>query len=162
MIMNIICVLVEFLFAIVGSLVDSKEFIDVPGDARYSIAAVWTYLLPLVVGWLHVGSQPQAGHLRDALNIAHDHARVATPQPANVDTAPEPLPAKEITGLSACAIESSTKLINYINTDERKTAPIFNYARVFIWSQYAEYILELYRHAAAKVKESIPVHGPNR
>ena len=147
--MNIVWALVAFLFTIVDSFADFDTFITVPGDAGYSIAAVWTYLLPVVVGWLHVGSQPEADHLRDALNEAHEIAYVAT--------ASEPVLATRIPNRSTRAIEPSMALIDHVNADEKKTAPIFNYARAFIWSQHAEYILRLYEHAAAKAERRITV-----
>jgi len=149
--MNIVWVLVAFSLTIVDSFVDFSYFIAVPGDAGYSIAAVWTYLLPLVVGWLHVGSQPEANHLRNALDEAHNTAYMAT--------ASKPILATQVNGGFARAIEFSTKHINYINADEEKTAPIFNYSRVFVWSQSAEYILTLYQHAAAKAEQRIAVQG---
>jgi hypothetical protein len=131
---NIVWVLVAFLFTIVDSFVDFNSFIIVPGDAGYSIAAVWTYLLPLVVGWLWVGSQLEANHLSKALDDAHKFESMVT--------ATEP------------AIRSSTEHIDHVNADEKKTTPIFNYSRVFIWSQNAERILRLYREADSK---EIPV-----
>jgi len=147
--MNVVWVLVAFLLTIVDSFVDFDHFITVPGDAGYSIVAVWAYLLPLVVGWLHVGSQPETDHLRDALDEAQDIAYVAT--------ASEPIPATRVTGRSTRAIEPSTKHIDHVNADEKKTAPVFNYSRVFIWSQHAEHILRLYEHAAAKADQRITV-----
>ena len=147
--MNIVWVLVAFLLTIVDSFVDFDHFITVPGDAGYSIVAVWAYLLPLVVGWLHVGSQPEGGHLRNALDEAQAVAYVAA--------ASEPVPATRVTGRSTRAIEPSTKHIDHVNADEKKTAPVFNYSRVFIWSQYAEHILKLYEHAAAKADRRITV-----
>ena len=149
--MNIVWVLVAFLFTVVDSFVDFDYFLTVPGDAGYSIAAVWTYLLPVVVGWLHVGSQPEAEHLHDALNEAHEMAFVAT--------SGDPIPATQIPNRFTRAIEPSTRLIDYANADEKKTAPIFNYARVFIWSQYAEHILRLYEHAAERADQRITVDG---
>ena len=148
--MNIIWVLVAFLFTIVDSFVDLDYFLTVPGDAGYSIAAVWTYLLPVVVGWLHVGSQLEADHLRNALDDAHEIAYVAT--------ATEPVLATRIPGRSTRAIEPSTRLIDYVNADEKKTAPIFNYSRAFIWSQQAECVLRLYKHAAARAERRTTVH----
>jgi hypothetical protein len=148
--MNIIWVLVAFLFTIVDSFVDFDNFLTVPGDAGYSIGAVWTYLLPVVVGWLHVGSQLEADHLHDALNDANEVAYVAT--------ASQPVLATRIPNRSTRAIEPSTKLIDYVNADEKKTAPIFNYSRVFIWSQHAQHILRLYEHAAARAERKITVH----
>ena len=150
--MNIIWVLVSFLLSIVDSFVDFSHFITIPGDAGYSTVAVWAYLLPLVVGWLHVGSQPEANHLFKALNEAYATAYVATNE--------GPVLAAEVTGRPTYAIEPSTKHINSSNADEKRTAPIFNYSRVFIWSQSAEYILSLCRHAAAKAARRVTVeHG---
>ncbi|KAF9646666.1 hypothetical protein BDM02DRAFT_2984008 [Thelephora ganbajun] len=147
--MNIVWVLFAFLLTLVDSFVDFNNFITVPGDAGYSIVSVWTYLLPLVVGWLHVGSQPEPTHLHEALDGAHDVAYVAT--------ASEPVLATRITGRSTRAIENSTRHIDHVNADEKKSAPIFNYARVFVWSQNAEHILRLYEHAAAKADQRITV-----
>lgn len=143
-IMNIVWVLVAFIFTIVGSLIDFDAFIAIPGDAGYPVVAVWAYLLPLVVGWLHVGSQLEAGQLDRALNDANCTAFVAA-------TGPVPAPAVKN------AIEFSTEYIDHANADEKKTAPIFNYARVFIWSQHAEYIFTLYQYAARNAKEKFPV-----
>ena len=147
--MNIVWVIVAFALTIVDSFVDFDHFITVPGDAGYSIVAAWTYLLPLVVGWLHVGSQPEANHLRHAMDEAHEIAYVAT--------ATEPVLATRVTGRSTRAIEPSTKHIDYVNADEKKTTPIFNYSRVFVWSQNAEHILRLYEHAATKADQRTPV-----
>jgi hypothetical protein len=149
--MNVVWVLVAFVFTVVDSFVDFDAFITVPGDAGYSIAAVWAYLLPLVVGWLHVGCQPEPDHLCDALNDAHETAYVAT--------ATEPILAIRITGRSTRAIEPSIKLIDYVDADEKKTAPVFNYARVFIWSQHAELILRLYENAAARAERRVTVQS---
>ena len=146
MVMNIFWVLVAFLFTVVGSLVDFQDVISVPGDAGYPIAAVWTYLLPLVIGWLHVGSQLEAGQLRDALNDVHNMAYIAT--------ATEPVLATKV---PTQAIKCSAELVDHFNADEKKTAPIFNYSRAFIWSQHTEYILKLYRHASAKAQEKVTV-----
>ena len=144
--MNIVWVLVAFLLTIVDSFVDFSNFITVPGDAGYSIVAVWTWLLPLVVGWLHVGSQPDSDYLRNTLEDANKSAYVAT--------ASEPIPAIRVTGH---AIEPSARHIDHVNADEKKTAPIFNYSRVFIWSQNAEHILRLYESAAAKANRRVTV-----
>lgn len=149
MAMNIVWVLVAFFLTIVDFLVDFDYFINLPGDAGYSIVALWTYLLPLVVGWLYVGSQPEADHLCKALDGAHEIAHVATGEGRTLAT--------EVTGHSARAIEPSTKHIDYVNADEKKATPIFNYSRVFIWSQHAEYTLRLYEHAATKADRKITV-----
>ena len=145
--MNIVWALVAFLLTIVDSFVDFDHFITVPGDAGYSIAIVWSYLLPLVIGWLHVGCQPYANYLSCALRNTHKTAYVATT---------EPVLATQVAGRSTHAIDLSTSH-DYVNADEKKTVPIFNYSRVFIWSQNAEHILKLYKNAAFKYDWMIPV-----
>ena len=155
--MNIIWAIIAIILTIVDSFMDLDQSAILPGDAGYSIAAAWVYLIPLVAGWLYVGSQPEADYLRNALDEAERFAYVAT--------AAEPVPATsvtEATGRSTRAIDPSTKHIDYVNADEKSTAPIFNYSRVFIWSQYAEQILKFYEHAAAKADRRRPVRDGTR
>jgi len=147
MAMNVLWVLAAFVITIVDSLVDFRYFITVPGDAGYSIAAVWAYLLPLVVGWLYVGYQPEANHLSNALEEVHEITHVAAP------SSPDSFPVV----CGHYAIDYSTEHIDYVNADEKKTTPIFNYSRVFTWSQHAEHILKLYKNAADKAHRGIPV-----
>ena len=46
------------IFAALLTVVDS--FSSPPSDnMEYSTVAVWTYLLPLIMGWLYIGSQPE-------------------------------------------------------------------------------------------------------
>ena len=49
-----------------------------PVDTGYSISAAWSFLLPLVIGWLYVGFELEPGHLRNFLASANQIARVAT------------------------------------------------------------------------------------
>ena len=146
--MSIVWALVALGFTIAASFADFTTFLTVPGDAGYSIAALWTYLLPVVVGWLYIGYQLEGGYLNEALDNAHKIAYVAT------DAEPDLATKIPVTR----AIEPSTKLIDHVNADERKTAPIFNYARVFIWSQHAQHVLKLFKHAATKAEHKFTVH----
>ena len=145
-------------FATLLTIVDSFYTTPTP-DPGYSIVATWVYLLPLIVGWLHVGSQPEANHLRECLEGANDIAWVAT------DQKDIPVRTKDIAGRQTQAIESMERAgVDWARMDELKTVPVFNFSRTFIWSLHAQYILSLARNAADKVKWRIPVdnHGPAR
>ena len=146
-IMGINWVLLALALTIVDSIEDFDHFIALPGSAGHSTAAVWLYILPLVIGWVNVGSQPDADQLHDALDKAHEIAYVAT--------AAEPVLATQLH--SARGIEPSTWDIDYVNADERKTTPTYNYSRVFIWSQHAEHILRLNKNAANKADRRMTV-----
>jgi hypothetical protein len=82
------------------------------------------------------------------LNSAHEIAYVVTDS--------GPVLATQFIRCSTHAIQPSTRHIDHANADERKSAPIFNYARVFSWSQYAEQILRLCKRAAANAERKVP------
>jgi hypothetical protein len=140
-------------FATLLTIVDS--FSSPPSDdVGYSIVAVWAFLLPLVMGWLHVGSEPEPNHLRDCLEGAN---RIAW---AAADRKEGPIRAADIVGRQAHAIEFVGRgEVDLPRMDELKTVPIFNYARTFIWSQQAHHILSLLRKASTNAGLRIPVDG---
>ena len=150
-----------FVWAVLATLltiVDSFSYPPAP-NAGYSIVATWTYLLPLIMGWLHVGSQPEPNHLRECLESANEIAWVAT------DQKDMPVRTKDVAGCQTQAIEFMERAnVDRARMDELKTAPGFNYARTFIWSLHAQHILLLARNAADKAKWRIPVdnYGPAR
>jgi len=132
----------------------------IPGEIGYGTVTSHAYLLPLVIGWLYVGSEPESNHLRDSLEEASSVAWVAT------ENGEEPVLAESLTGRPKRAIESVRRLhVDLARRDELKTNPIFNYSRVFVWSQIAEVIHTLADNAAAKgqrrllVPSSTTVHG---
>lgn len=148
---NILWVIIAFLFTIIDSLTDFSNFVAVPGDAGYALVAIYSFLIPLVVGWLNVGSQPEANHLKTGLEEANINAWVAT--------LGEPTIAVTISGQPCRAIEYAKRDVCRVQSDEKRTAPIFNYSRVFIWSQQAARILELYENASQKADQRITVSG---
>ena len=116
-----------------------------PGDVGYGIAAIWTFLLPLVIGWLRVGCEPEPNHLRNSLDAANRNAWVAT---AQRDMCVKSPPAIEF--MKAGDVDPARK-------DELKTTPVFNYSRAFVSPLVAELILGLMKNSAANAKQNIPV-----
>ena len=117
------------------------------GDIGYSISAIFTFLLPLILGWLHVGCEPEPGHLRNSLAAANRNAWIATGQrdrPARM-TAPK-------------AIEfAGSDDVDLARRDEYKPVPTFNYSRAFVTPMIADVILRLMKNASANAKQHIPV-----
>ena len=140
-------------FAALLTIVDSF-YSPVPGDVGYAIVAVWTFLLPLIIGWLHVGCEPEPNHLRECLEGANLIAWVAT------DQRDRPVPAESVARHQALAFEFvKADDVPPARKDELKTIPVFNYSRVFIWSQNAEWLLALVKNAASNAEQKIPVGG---
>ena len=141
------------IIAAVLTIVDSF-YRPIPGEIGYGTVTSLAYLLPLTIGWLHVGSEPEPNHLRDSLEEANGVAWVAT------DRRGEPVLAKNLVGQLKWAIEFVRRLdVDPARRDELKENPIFNYSRVFAWSQMAEAIFVSAKNAATKAAKGIPVSG---
>ena len=155
MVMNFVWVVFATLLTIIDSF-----YTPITGDVGYAIVATWTYLLPLIMGWLHVGSQPEPGHLRDCLEAANQLAWVAT------DRKDSPVLAKDVTGRPTHGIElmEGDDEEDLARKDELRTVPVFNYSRAFIWSMNAQQVLSMVKRASAKATLRVPVDnfGPGR
>ena len=141
--------------AVILTIVDSY-FSAGPGDTGNGIAATWTFLLPLVIGWLRVGCEPEPGHLRKSLEAANKKAWVATsergrPLPVVSSQRGEPVrgpPAIEF--MKAGQVDLPRK-------DELRPVPLFNYSRAFVSPLAAELVLKFAKNAAANAEREIPV-----
>jgi hypothetical protein len=146
LIMNFVWVIVATLLTIVGSLTSVP-----PGDIGYGTVAIWLFLLPLIIGWLHVGSEPEPNHLRECLETANDAAWVA-------QTNQDPVLAQDDDRHPGSAIDfAKADEVPYARQDELKTSPIFNYSRAFSWPQNAEILLALVKTAALNAEQKIAV-----
>lgn len=94
---------------------------------RYGTATIFSFLIPLTIGWLHVGSKPGRNYLRESLKEANRVAYVATEGGGSPLLRPRPV----IKCLQRTDLGLARK-------DESRTNPMFNYSRVFPWSQVAE------------------------
>ncbi|KAF9649011.1 hypothetical protein BDM02DRAFT_3114536 [Thelephora ganbajun] len=151
-----ISLVVNFAWVIVTAVVTIADtfYRPIPGEIGYGTVTSLAYLLPLMIGWLHVGSEPEPNHLKDSLEEASSVARVAT------NSGDEPVLAESPTGQRRRAIEFVKRLdVDLARRDELRTNPIFNSSRVFVWSQIAEVIYTLARNAAAKGERRLPAHG---
>jgi hypothetical protein len=153
LVMNFVWVVVATLLTVIDSFYSPPA-----GDVGYAIVAIWTYLLPLIMGWLHVGSQPEPNHLRECLEVANRSAWVAT------DDKNSPALAEDVAGHSTQAIEFSSGEVDLAWRDELRTVPVFNYSRVFIWSLNAQRVLSFVKNASGKAKKRMPVDddGPGQ
>ena len=143
---------VGFVWVVVATLLTIIDSFYSPptDDVGYSMVATWTYLLPLIMGWLYVGSQPEPNHLRECLDRAN--------QIAWVTTRDGPRRVEAVDGQESQAIELSKRDgADRARMDEMKTVPVFNYARAFTWSLQAQHVLSLAKSAAAKEKQRITV-----
>jgi len=149
LIINFAWVIIAALLTIIDSF-----YQPTPGEIGYGTVTSLAYLLPLIIGWLHVGSEPEPNHLKESLREARGLAWVAT------ESRGEPMLAENLIGQPRQAIEFMKRTdVDPARSDELTTNPIFNYSRVFSWSQLAEVISTMARNAATKAEQGIPVGG---
>ena len=115
----------------------------------YGIAAIWTFLLPLIIGWLHIGCEPEPSHLRKSLASANRAAWIATNQ--------RDCPVK-MTMPKAIEFAANDD-VDLARKDELRPVPVFNYSRAFTTPMNAEVFLRLMKNASANAKQTIPVRG---
>lgn len=151
LVVNFVWIIVSAILTIIGTF-----YAPVPGEIGYGTVTSLAYLLPLMIGWLYVGSEPESGHLKDSLKEANSVARVAT------DKRDEPVFAKDLKGQPNRPIEAVERhRVDLARKDESRTNPIFNYSRAFFWAQNAEVIYRLVRNAAEREERGVSVHCPS-
>ncbi|KAF9781138.1 hypothetical protein BJ322DRAFT_254518 [Thelephora terrestris] len=141
LVLSVILAIISYILTIANTIISRG------GNTGYGIAAIWTFLLPLVIGWLYIGYEPEPSHLRNCLAKANRNACVATErrdQPAEI-TSPK-------------AIEFAEEDdVDLSRNDELKPVALFNYSRAFVTATNAEVLSSLVRKAAANAKLRIPV-----
>ena len=153
LVMNFVWVIFATLLTVIDSFYSPPT-----SDVGYAIVATWTYLLPLIMGWLHVGSQPEPNHLKDCLEAANQLAWVAT------DERDSPILATSILGQPTQAIEFVRGDMDPAREDDLRAIPLFNFRRAFVWSLNADHVLSLVRNASVRAGLRIPVdnYGPGQ
>ncbi|KAJ7811231.1 hypothetical protein B0H14DRAFT_3479897 [Mycena olivaceomarginata] len=151
---QVIMAFVAYLISFIGAVHDSLGSPDV--GLQFASSTVWSWMFPVVFGYIRVGSQYKAGSIKEALTDnkiipqpgttggGHlyqtglcPNAELHSPltsgdQDKNHDT--ETITAIESTppSLSWCGFD--------VRGDERREGPIFNYARIFTWFAFAEHV----------------------
>ena len=127
-------------------MVDS--IISRPADTWFGITSTWSFLLPLIIGWLRTGCEPEPSHLRNTLAVANQTAWVATDERESPAMMRSPIQFAEADD------------VDLANKDELKPVAVFNYSRAFVTPMNAEMVLKLIKNAAANAQQKIPVRGP--
>lgn len=148
-------IVVNFVWVVVSALLTTIDTFSspVPGEIGYGTITSLTYLLPLMIGWLYVGSEPESNHLRDSLDDANSIALVTR------DEGGEPVLAEKLVGQPIEFVKKCD--VDLARRDELRTNPIYNYSRVFPWSQNAEKIFVSARNAAVNAEREASVDKPS-
>jgi len=151
---SIAWVIIAFVFTIVDSLMNLGKNLNSNGQG---VGSLWLWLVPIVVGWLWT---PVCSYdkLKTAIDKANDLAFVAAsdtfPQNNGLPGTDTPRRAYDVSHRQAIRIHKANKVFTQ---DAARTAPVFNYARLWEWSSVVETIAQAYENADRKARRHIPV-----
>jgi hypothetical protein len=124
---SIAWVVIAYIFTIVDYFSQGvQNALNANGQGVGSIGSLWLWLLPIVVGWLQLSPKCDSIRLHQAMDRANSIAYVANPTS-------QPIKAENIFRKRAINIARSE--LDKARSDERSTAPIYNYARFLPWVQ---------------------------
>ena len=135
---SVVWVLLAYLFTVIGAFMGHSP--DPAGQSGssdgQSIGTVWLWLLPVVIGWLQISPKCDSQRLDAAMMRVNSIAYVAT------NGEPKPVDSEER------AFEIHDPSDDTTHSDEKCTAPIFNYARLLPWSRSVEAVAVVFDQAS--------------
>ena len=166
-----ISLIAQMLFAVTTWLFTVIASFDRLGDPTVALSisasSIWLWMVPVVTGWVGVGTQSRKGAVNDALSnkvrCVRERSRISedgTPinpiksrQTGIIPTsdllqAPQP-------GTPACQYPSFLKVKTFLGMSfagqESKEGPIYNFARVFTYYRFTEIIIQGFESALKKI-----------
>ncbi|KAJ7189625.1 hypothetical protein GGX14DRAFT_383016 [Mycena pura] len=132
---------ITYLISFIAAVHDSLGSPDV--GLQFASSTVWSWMFPVVFGYIRVGSQYKAGSIQEALvnNASY-------PERDRDDSGDTPFAYQK--GLQAQldrALPPTTWWGFDVRGDERREGPIFNYARVLTWFAFSEHVEGAFRTA---------------
>ncbi|KAJ7488090.1 hypothetical protein FB451DRAFT_1226406 [Mycena latifolia] len=112
-----------------------------------AVGFAWLWLLPIVTTWLQIGPRSDRSSLHRAVVHANEVAYMATETGA-------PVPAALLSNQRAISI---ARRHNRIGADEHRTAPVYNYARIFSWTAAVEAVYSAFDEANLRAESRTPV-----
>ncbi|KAF7344030.1 hypothetical protein MVEN_01692500 [Mycena venus] len=154
---QVIMAFLAYLVSFIAAVHDSLGSPDV--GLQFASSTVWSWMFPIVFGYIRVGSQAEAGCIKEALT---DHKIIPQPEAtgggylhqAGLCPSAElhfPLNSGDqddshdkqtatVSRKPQSARPSLTWLGFDVRGDEKREGPIFNYSRIFTWFAFAEHV----------------------
>ncbi|KAF5366151.1 hypothetical protein D9758_005819 [Tetrapyrgos nigripes] len=147
---NIAWTLLAYIFTIIDSFTADLSTSQLVHNTGQSVGSLWLWLLPIVFAWLQISPKCDSMRVYKAMKRANDVAYSATDNP-------------DIKAVLASSRGSDRAMDlqvedHALNADERCTAPIFNYSRLFSWAAVVEEVESCLQVAAQRAAHFEPVN----
>ncbi|THU93303.1 hypothetical protein K435DRAFT_670500 [Dendrothele bispora CBS 962.96] len=145
---SIAWVFIAYIFTVIDSFTGNvQQLVEVNGQG---VGSVWLWLLPVVISWLQISPKCDSKRLDEAFEEINMTAYVATSEPT------QPVLASSRDSRRAIYLDHGNEPLH---NNERCTAPIFNYSRVFSWATVTEEVVDCFRQASKHAGDSRSVDG---
>ncbi|KAJ7471320.1 hypothetical protein B0H11DRAFT_2041263, partial [Mycena galericulata] len=139
-------VTIAFLFTVIDSFTGTIESSTLNADGQ-GVGSVYLWLLPVVIGWLQLGPKCDSARLHHAVERANAEAYVASEHGAVL--------ADEASADRAISLSRAT---SSVHRDERRSPPIYNYARLLPWVQAVEEVYRVFEAASVRAERHVSVN----
>ncbi|KAL0581297.1 hypothetical protein V5O48_000780 [Marasmius crinis-equi] len=144
---SIAWVVVAYIFTVIDSFTDNLETtVEVNGQA---VGSIWLWLIPVVVAWLQISPKCDAVKVRQALDRANEIAYVATYDHTAVL-------ASRLSSQRAIRVDIDRRQM--LRSDQYISAPVYNYARVFTWTEVVQKVAACFSEATRHADLFEPVN----
>ncbi|KAJ8073068.1 hypothetical protein PM082_019936 [Marasmius tenuissimus] len=135
-------VVIAYALTIANSFTDDvMTKIDISGQP---VGAIWLWLIAIVFLWLQISPKCDSAMVKKALDRANEIAHVAGTYDHN------PVLASRLSGRRAIYLDTDRSQTLY--ADEHVSVPIYNYARLFTWTEAVQEMAACFCHAARRAK----------
>ncbi|KAL0071058.1 hypothetical protein AAF712_001616 [Marasmius tenuissimus] len=145
---SIAWVVIAYVFTIIDSFTDDVEAtVEVNGQG---VGSIWLWLIPIVISWLQISPKCDSDRVRTALDRANESAYVATYDPDRI------IPASRMSNQRAIYLDCDK--LQTLHADQHISVPVFNYARLFAWTEAVQAVAAAFSEATRHADSSEPVN----
>ncbi|KAJ7204209.1 hypothetical protein C8J57DRAFT_1407321 [Mycena rebaudengoi] len=125
-----------------------------------AIACAWLWLLPLVVGWMQISPNCDEEKLKKELAVLNEAVFIAV---GDSGSTASPVLARECTDRFPIEVwpprRGNAHKADSDVSDESRSPPFYNYARIFSWARAAEKVASAFESASFHASRRQPVAG---
>ncbi|KAK1564022.1 uncharacterized protein LY79DRAFT_169789 [Colletotrichum navitas] len=160
LIAQLVVAVIAWVFTVTGSL--KQKVGDTEEALVLSSGSLWIWLVPVIIGWVLVGTQNKKGTVREAIQRANNRIGAETEETGIevVDNVDSPVLADPDT---RCVRAPSTttrtnqpgmrlRIFNVAGC-QRQQGPVFNYARSISWLNFADRLYMAFEAATNRMKK---------
>ncbi|EEP77254.1 predicted protein [Uncinocarpus reesii 1704] len=136
---QVLSAVIAYTFTVIASFIAAIDSLD--PVMQISAGTLWVWLIPVICGWVIVGTQSSHDAVEDALRVRHLNPSSGVQSSPNI---PEP----ENDGITVRHYGNTRQSLwfglNFAG-DELQKGPVYNYARVLTWWQTVNAFIETTR-----------------